>query len=49
VIAYDDFIACGGETQATEVRKLRVEGKEYVLADGDVMQIRFNVQARTLR
>ncbi|MBK6657305.1 MAG: redox-regulated ATPase YchF [Proteobacteria bacterium] len=43
VIAYDDFIACGGETKAKEVGKLRVEGKEYVVADGDVMHFRFNV------
>jgi hypothetical protein len=43
VIAYEDFIACGGETKAKEVGKLRVEGKEYVVADGDVMHFRFNV------
>ena len=43
VIAYDDFIACGGESKAKETGKLRVEGKEYVVADGDVMHFRFNV------
>ena len=43
VIAYDDFIACGGEAKAKETGKLRVEGKEYVVADGDVMHFRFNV------
>ena len=43
VIAYDDFIACGGEARAKETGKLRVEGKEYVVADGDVMHFRFNV------
>ena len=43
VIAYEDFIACGGETKAKEVGKLRVEGKEYIVADGDVMHFRFNV------
>ena len=43
VIAYDDYIACGGETKAKETGKLRVEGKEYVVADGDVMHFRFNV------
>ncbi len=43
VIGYDDFIACGGETKAKETGKLRIEGKEYVVADGDVMHFRFNV------
>jgi GTP-binding protein YchF len=43
VIAYDDFIACGGEAKAKETGKLRVEGKEYVVKDGDVMHFRFNV------
>ena len=43
VIAYEDYIACGGETKAKETGKLRVEGKEYVVADGDVMHFRFNV------
>ena len=43
VIAYDDYIACAGETKAKETGKLRVEGKEYVVADGDVMHFRFNV------
>jgi hypothetical protein len=43
VIAYDDFIACGGEAKAKEVGKLRKEGKEYVVADGDVMHFLFNV------
>ncbi|MEQ8230623.1 MAG: DUF933 domain-containing protein, partial [Gammaproteobacteria bacterium] len=43
VIGYDDFIACGGEARARETGKLRVEGKEYTVADGDVMHFRFNV------
>ncbi len=43
VIAYDDFIACGGEVKARETGKLGVEGKEYVVNDGDVMHFRFNV------
>ncbi|MEQ8661682.1 MAG: redox-regulated ATPase YchF [Gammaproteobacteria bacterium] len=43
VIGYDDFIACGGETRARETGKLRVEGKDYVVADGDVVHFRFNV------
>jgi ribosome-binding ATPase len=43
VIAYGDFIACGGETKAKEAGKLRLEGKEYVVQDGDVVHFRFNV------
>ncbi len=43
VIGYDDFIACGGEAKAKETGKMRVEGKEYVVRDGDVMHFRFNV------
>jgi ribosome-binding ATPase len=43
VIAYADFIACGGEPRAKETGKMRVEGKEYVVKDGDVMHFRFNV------
>ena len=43
VIAYEDFVACGGEAKAKETGKLRVEGKEYIVADGDVMHFRFNV------
>lgn len=43
VISFDDFIACGGETKAKETGKLRIEGKEYIVADGDVMHFRFNV------
>ncbi|WP_129791235.1 redox-regulated ATPase YchF [Sphingosinicella sp. CPCC 101087] len=42
-IAYDDYIACGGEAAAREAGKLRSEGKEYVVQDGDVMLFRFNV------
>jgi GTP-binding protein YchF len=42
-IAYDDFIAHGGESGAREAGKLRSEGKEYVTRDGDVMLFRFNV------
>ncbi|TAK41843.1 MAG: redox-regulated ATPase YchF [Betaproteobacteria bacterium] len=41
--AYDDYIACGGETGAKEAGKLRVEGRDYVVRDGDVMHFRFNV------
>jgi GTP-binding protein YchF len=40
-ISYDDYIACGGETGAKEAGKMRLEGKDYVVADGDVMHFRF--------
>ncbi len=40
VVAYEDFVACGGEHGAKEQGKLRVEGKEYVVKDGDVMHFR---------
>jgi len=43
VTAYDDYVACKGEVGAKEAGKLRVEGKEYVVRDGDVMHFRFNV------
>jgi GTP-binding protein YchF len=42
-IAYDDFVACGGEVGAKEAGKMRAEGKEYVVQDGDVMHFLFNV------
>jgi GTP-binding protein YchF len=42
-ISYDDFIACNGEAGAKEKGKMRLEGKDYVLKDGDVMHFRFNV------
>ncbi|MBI1423354.1 MAG: redox-regulated ATPase YchF [Gammaproteobacteria bacterium] len=43
VISYDDFIKYNGEQGAKEAGKLRLEGKEYVVQDGDVMHFRFNV------
>jgi len=43
VIAYDDFVACKGEQGAKEAGKLRSEGKEYIVQDGDVVHFRFNV------
>ncbi|MCS6291007.1 MAG: redox-regulated ATPase YchF [Nitrospira sp.] len=43
VIGYNDFIACKGEQGAKEKGKMRLEGKEYVVQDGDVMHFRFNV------
>ncbi len=42
-VAYDDYIALGGESGAREAGKLRIEGKQYVVRDGDVMLFRFNV------
>jgi ribosome-binding ATPase YchF (GTP1/OBG family) len=42
-ISYADFIACGGEAGAKEKGKMRVEGKDYVVQDGDVMNFLFNV------
>lgn len=42
-IAYDDYVAYGSETACKENGKLRIEGKEYVVHDGDVMHFRFNV------
>ena len=42
-IAYDDYVTCGGESKAREAGRLRSEGKEYIVKDGDVMHFRFNV------
>lgn len=42
-IKYDDYIACGSEHAAKEAGKMKSEGREYVVADGDVMHFRFNV------
>jgi ribosome-binding ATPase len=42
-ISYDDYIKCGGEAGARDSGKLRSEGKDYVVQDGDVMLFRFNV------
>ncbi len=43
VISYDDFIKYGGEAGAKEAGKSRLEGKEYIVQDGDIMHFRFNV------
>ena len=43
VISYDDYAELGSEAAARDAGRLRVEGKDYVVADGDVMHIRFNV------
>ncbi|HTP73956.1 MAG TPA: DUF933 domain-containing protein, partial [Burkholderiaceae bacterium] len=42
-IGYDDYIAQGGEQGAKEAGKMRAEGKEYVVKDGDVLNFLFNV------
>ena len=43
VIAFDDYVALKGEQGAKEAGKMRLEGKEYIVRDGDVMHFRFNV------
>ncbi len=42
-IAYDDYVSCKGEAGAKETGRMRVEGKEYVVKDGDILLFRFNV------
>jgi hypothetical protein len=42
-VAYDDFVACKGEAGARDAGKLRLEGKDYVVREGDVLHFRFNV------
>ena len=43
VVAYEDLVACGSIAKAKEQAKLRIEGKDYVVQDGDVVEFRFNV------
>ena len=43
VIAYEDFVEFGGEAKAKDAGKMRLEGKEYIVQDGDIMHFRFNV------
>ncbi|TSC55367.1 MAG: GTP-dependent nucleic acid-binding protein EngD [Parcubacteria group bacterium Gr01-1014_18] len=43
VISYDDFVSCGGESGARDQGKLRVEGKDYVMADGDICDFKVGV------
>ena len=43
VISYDDYVASGGEQGAKDKGKMRLEGKDYVVRDGDVIYFRFNV------
>jgi ribosome-binding ATPase YchF (GTP1/OBG family) len=42
-VAFEDLLSLGSEARAREAGKLRVEGKEYVVQDGDVLEFRFNV------
>jgi ribosome-binding ATPase YchF (GTP1/OBG family) len=42
-ISYDEYVALGGENAAKEAGKLRQEGKDYVVQDGDVLHFKFNV------
>jgi len=43
VIKYDDYVSLGSEQAVKEAGKLSVEGKEYIVQDGDIMHFRFNV------
>ena len=43
VIGYEDFVAGNGEQGAKEAGRLRLEGKDYIVCEGDVMHFRFNV------
>ncbi|NNF27483.1 MAG: DUF933 domain-containing protein, partial [Gemmatimonadetes bacterium] len=43
IMPYVEFMALGSEQAMKEAGKLRVEGKEYVVQDGDIMHVRFNV------
>lgn len=43
VVSYDDFVACGNYAQAREAGKIRLEGKEYIVKDGDIIEFLFNV------
>jgi ribosome-binding ATPase YchF (GTP1/OBG family) len=43
IMAYDDFVACGSEAKCREAGKLRLEGKDYIVQDGDVVHFRFAV------
>ena len=42
-ISYDDFVKLGGELAAKEAGKLRIEGSDYLVRDGDIFHFRFNV------
>ncbi|HJO35282.1 MAG: redox-regulated ATPase YchF [Pseudomonadota bacterium] len=43
IVGYDDYVGCGGETGARDAGRWRLEGKEYVVQEGDVIHFRFNV------
>ena len=43
VISYNDYINLKGETKSKEAGKMKLEGKDYIVKDGDVMHFRFNV------
>jgi ribosome-binding ATPase YchF (GTP1/OBG family) len=43
VVAFEDFIVLGSEAKCKEAGKLRLEGKDYVVADGDIIHFRFAV------
>jgi len=43
VIGYEDYVKLGGEKGAKEAGRMRLEGKEYVMQDGDVVHFKFNV------
>ena len=43
VVSFDDLVAAGSETAAKAAGKMRLEGKDYVMQDGDVVEFRFNV------
>ncbi len=43
VVGYDDYIACNGESGAKDAGKWRLEGKDYIMQEGDVVHFRFNV------
>jgi hypothetical protein len=43
VTAYEDFVSLGGEQAAKEAGKLRLEGRNYIVREGDIMHFRFNV------
>jgi ribosome-binding ATPase YchF (GTP1/OBG family) len=43
VISYDDFVECGSEHAAREKGLISIEGKDYIVRDGDILHIRFNL------
>jgi ribosome-binding ATPase YchF (GTP1/OBG family) len=43
VITFDDFVACGGESEAKAAGKMQLRGKDYTVEDGDICLFRFNV------